>query len=232
MALKHATRPNRLAETMLSANITCWIKLALGIGGLLLSPFSLAHGLKDPTANIEVFPNGLVNIKVQFYLLDFLKRQGAANETVDLAALAVMPPPVFQMVYDTVRQAFVEQLTVTCHAAKLDRKTAGELQAEPQFDAQQLILNRRFPSGEQAHRLIQREVVEAQYANSGKPPYTYDDRRFFQVFNADFKLTAKQSAECLRIRLPSELGTVYVSYSSIQARHVDADEEWSKRNAP
>lgn len=166
-----------------------------------------AHGVKSSSATVEILPNRLVNLKVQFHLLDFLHHSPESG-VLTLPAVASMPEHMFVSLYQSVLADFDDNLQVSL----------GE---EP------AVLNLRLPSPRQAHGLLKREFVESKYAGQGSPPYTFDDRRFYQIFNYDFRLTPEQNIDDLHIRFPSKLGKIYVSFVSPQTRDVTPGEIWS-----
>ena len=172
------------------------------------------HGLRESTAEIKVLENRLVTIKVQFNLIDYLNSEARSKSPIDLEMISVMPEGMFESVYASVTESFLSGMQVFCK--RLDGS------------AQRIHINARFPSAQQAKGLIKRERVEKQYSGNGKPPYTYSDRRFFQVFNFDFRLAKGDSIDCLRMRFPSQLADVFTSFSEQQTRHVAPMSEWSK----
>ena len=177
------------------------------------SAYVYAHGIKSSSATIEVLPNRLVNIKVQFHIVDFLHNT-PESRALPLQVLASMPKKMFALLYQSVLAIFDAELQVT-------------LRSQASLNPKPVSLNLRLPTSEQAHRLLKRELVENNHSGQGSPPYTFDDRRFYQVFNYDFRLSTEQNIGDLNIIFPRELGEVYVSFITPQMRHVEPGKIWS-----
>jgi hypothetical protein len=177
------------------------------------SASSYAHGVKSSSAAIEALPNRLVNIKVQFNLVDFFSNSPQAN-ALPLQVLAAMPEKMFALLYQSILDTFDTELQVT-------------LQSQTSPKGRNAPLNPRLPSAAQAQQLLQSELAHLSRSKEAEFYYTLDDRRFYQVFNYDFRLTTEESIEGLTIAFPHKLGEVYISFNTPQMRHLEPGETWS-----
>ena len=172
-----------------------------------------AHGIKSSSATVEVLPNRLVNIKVQFHMVDVL-HAAPGTSALTLPVVAAMPEQMFASLYEAM-------------LAEFDVGLQASLLAQPGLSRQSVVLNKRLPSAQQVQGVLKRELVESKYAGQGKPPYTFNDRRFYQIFNYDFRLAPGQSIDDLKIVFPAQLGEIFVSFTAPQTRNVAPGETWS-----
>ena len=171
---------------------------------LVSSQMVCAHGVKNTSASIEIRPNGLVELQIQFHFVDVLNHIG---KDTDLVSIAAIKPKQFQVLYQTVQQLFDKGLVVT-------------------YGKKELALNERYPSTEQALELTKREFLEKTYLSDKSIPYTYSDRRFYQVFSFDFKLPKNSEIKDIKVSLSKELGEVNLTLSQSLTCHLNEVTNW------
>jgi hypothetical protein len=167
-----------------------------------------SHGLKSASATISVRPNHLIELQVQF---DFIQLLNHKNKNYSLGVIAALSDEDFGRLYDEVIKLFDRALLL---------EGEGHL----------LSLNRRYPSQSQMFGLLKRQFIESKLSGKQKAaPYTFSDRRFYQVFFFDFKMRPSQSLKDLEVTFPEELGDVYVTVTRSRNREVHAGEVWRGR---
>lgn len=168
---------------------------------LILSSFNAySHGITATSAEIQVRPSNLIELKLQFNWMDLLNHQ---SNQYSLAVVASLPEDQFALLYNAVKKLFQTELVIKKGATRLE-------------------LNMRFPSQDQVFKLLKREFVETQFQRTQTDiPYTFSDRRFYQVFYVDFLIDSHQDINALSISFPKPLGDIYttLSYSSNQELH-------------
>ena len=101
-----------------------------------------------------------------------------------------------------------------------------------QKGAKTLGINTQFPTQQQVFSLLKREFIESQFINDPKNrPYTFSDRRFYQVFYFDFLINSPQHIEDLSLSFPKELGGVYVTLTRSSNQEVTPGETWTDKKA-
>lgn len=164
-----------------------------------------SHGIKAPTAKVELRSQNIINIQVQFNLIDLLNYK---SKNYSLMAVAALPKAKFEKLYQEVIKLFNRSFTV---------KRAEKI----------IELNKRYPSSEQVYQLIQREFIEKKVTASDKHiPYTFSERRFYQLFNFDIRLKTIGDIKNVNISFPKELGDVYVTYSNSKTMELHTGETW------
>lgn len=173
---------------------------------LVLPLNAYTHGLTSASAKIELRPGNLVELKVQFNFIDLLNHQ---SKNFSLAVIAALSQEKFGLLYQEVRKLFKKKLIVKKGAKRLE-------------------INRRFPSQSQMFHLIKREFIELKFNKKQKNvPYTFSDRRFYQVFYFDFRIASAKDLKELSISFPKELGSVYMTFVQSSNREIHKGEFWS-----
>jgi len=162
------------------------------------------HGLTSTSAKIEVRPSRLVEISVQF---DFIELLNQGSRRYPLAIVAALPEDKFGLLYKEVVKLFDRELKVL-------------------LSNEQVVLNRRYPSQQQVFSLLKNQFVDSQFSTKSRMPYTYSDRRFFQVMSFDFKLVTTKKLENLAVIFPQQLGDVYVTFSKAKSSSTHPGERW------
>ena len=166
---------------------------------------ALGHGVTSATAKLEVRPNNLVELKVQFDFIELLNHKAIKYSLPQIASLK---PETFAVIYQEVIKLFNNQLTIT-HGDKF------------------VTTNKRYPSNEQVLKLLKRELIEVNFSSPNKQaPYTFSDRRFYQQFYFDFRLNNAEDLSQLQVAFPKELGNVYVTVSQSTTRELHKGEMW------
>ncbi len=80
------------------------------------------------------------------------------------------------------------------------------------------------PAQEKMFSLIKTEFIESKINHT--TPYTYSDRRFYQVLNFDVRLSNIKDMAQLSIIFPKELGDVYVTYTQSNNQEIHPGETW------
>ena len=170
-----------------------------------LSGNAFGHGLKSATANIEVRPNNLIELKVQFDLNKLLNHNSNQYSTMTLAALS---EEKFAFLYNEIIKLFDNHLQVN---------NAGK----------SITINKRYPTQQQMFQVIKRQFIKSKFtAKQAAEPYTFSDRRYYQVFYFDFKLSAKEDLAALSISFPSELGNIYITFSESTNYEIHSGKMW------
>lgn len=172
------------------------------ISAMSLSINSYSHGISSATAKISARPAGVVEISVQFNFIDLLNHN---SHEYSLAVIAALSDKEFGLLYKEVIKLFKNNLTI-----KKGTKT--------------LPPNMRIPTQAQMFSLIKSEFINSKIIH--KNPYTFSDRRFYQVMNFDVRLTDKQDLAQLSIDFPKELGDVYVTYTESNNQEIHRGETW------
>ena len=170
-----------------------------------LSSYSFGHGLKSATANIEVRPNNLVELKVQFDLKKLLNHN---SNQYSIPILAALSEEKFALLYNEIIKLFDNHLQI-----KNGDKS--------------ISINKRYPSQQQIRQVIKRQFIKSKLmAKQAVEPYTFSDRRYYQVFYFDFKLNVKNDLEALSISFPPELGNIYITFSESSNHEIHSGEKW------
>lgn len=165
-----------------------------------------AHGLTSASATIELRPNRLVELKVQFDLIDLLNHK---EKKYSLSSLASLNDEQFAQLYSQIVKLFDVRLNV---------KNKQGL----------MTLHRRYPSKEDVFMLIKRQFIsETLDIEAQAIPYTFSDRRYYQIVYFDFKLNDSSRIDDVLVEFPDELGDIYVTYAEPTTREVHKGEIWS-----
>ena len=162
------------------------------------------HGLASASAKIEVRPNRLVELRVQF---DFIELLNHDSKVYPLAVVAALPDEKFALLYKEVIKLFDNELKVM-------------------LGTKAVVLNKRYPTAQQMFSLLKGQLVDSQFSNPASKLYTYSDRRFFQVLAFDFKLLTAQESSQLKVTFPKELGDIYITYSKPKSSSLHPGESW------
>ena len=170
-----------------------------------LSFNALSHGVKSATANVEVRPGNLIELKVQFDLIKLLNHN---SNQYSLALIAALPDEKFALFYQEIIKLFDKRLMI---------KSAGK----------PVSVNKRYPSQQQVAQLIKRQFISSRLSTEqATDPYTFSDRRYYQVFYFDFRLSSKQDLDNLSVVFPPELGNIYITLSHSSNHEVHSGEAW------
>ena len=174
---------------------------------LCLLPLTVfAHGITSTTAKLEVRPNNLVELNIQFDLIELLNHHGTKYT---LAQVAALKPQTFSVLYQEITKLFDTQLKL---------KVRNNL----------LKTNKRYPSAQQVLNLLKRELIDVNFSSPQKQiPYTFSDRRYYQQFYFDFRANIEKDLSQLQIEFPKELGNVYVTVSTSATRELHKGEIWN-----
>ncbi len=179
--------------------------MAIFIAALALPMNSYSHGISTATAKISARPAGVVELRVQFDFIDLLNHN---SHDYSLPVIASLSQKEFGLLYKEVIKLFKNKLKIKNGAATL----------QP---------NMRLPTQEQMFSLIKTEFIESKISHT--KPYTYSDRRFYQVLNFDVRLSNIKDMAQLSIIFPKELGEVYVTYTQSNNQEVHRGEAWNYR---
>ena len=162
------------------------------------------HGLASASAKIEVRPSRLVELTVQF---DFIELLNHGSKVYPLPVVASLPEEKFALLYKEVIKLFDNELKVM-------------------LDTKAVVLNKRYPTEQQMFSLLKGQMVDSQFSSQVSAPYTYSDRRFFQVLSFDFKLITSQQLSDMKVTFPKQLGDIYVTYSRSKSSSLHPGEPW------
>ena len=176
--------------------------MAVFLTAMTLSINSYSHGIKTATAKISARPAGVVEISVQFNFIDLLNHN---SHDYSLPVIAALSEKEFGLLYKEVIKLFKHKLII-----KNGSKT--------------LPSNMRLPTQAQMFSLIKTEFIESKITH--QKPYTFSDRRFYQVMNFDVRLTNTQDLALLSVVFPKELGDVYVTYTQSNNQEIHRGEVW------
>ncbi len=183
--------------------IVCRFLLLFVVSLMAFKTYS--HGLVSAASKIELRPNNLVEIQVQF---DFIKLLNYRSKDYALPVIASLPKEKFGLLYVEVIKLFDKHLEV---------KKGKDL----------IALNKRYPSQERMFDVIKKQFIENKFSLKNKgAPYTFSDRRYYQVFNFDFKISEKEDLNKLRISFPKALGNIDVTYSEPTTKELHKGEAW------
>jgi hypothetical protein len=172
----------------------------------LLPIMTFAHGVTSTTAKLEVRPNNLVELRVQFDLIELLNHQA---EKYSLPQVASLTPETFGKLYQEVIKLFDKKMSI-------------------QVGDRVVAVNKRYPSKDQVLKLLKRELMEVNFSSDNKEaPYTFSDRRFYQQFFFDFRLNVKKDLKRLHLDFPNELGNIYLTMSTSKTLELHKGESWS-----
>jgi|TARA_B110000238_G_scaffold182901_1_gene209037 hypothetical protein len=183
--------------------------LMMSIILLLISTLSLpaqSHGLTSASAKIEVRPSRLVEISVQF---DFIELLNHSSKQYPLPIVAALPEDKFNLLYLEVLKLFTMKMKISIGDKLID-------------------VNKRFPTVQQVKSVLQSQFMNSQFSAQSNLPYTFSDRRFFQIVSFDFKLKSLEKIDDLKVLFPDELGDIYVTYSTTNSGHVNSGKVWEK----
>ena len=173
---------------------------------MLLSTHSQSHGITSASAHIAVRPGHLIELQIQFNFIDLLNHK---SNDYSLPIIAALSEQKFGLLYKAVITLFNQKLII---------KKAGNT----------LSLNKRLPTQKQVFALIKRQFVESRFIKDKKnTPYTFSDRRFYQVFYFDFLLNAPTDLDQLSISFPQQLGTVYVTLTESSNQAIHQGDVWT-----
>jgi hypothetical protein len=162
------------------------------------------HGVTSTSAKIEVRPSRLVEISVQF---DFIELLNQGSKKYPLAIVTALPEDKFGLLYNEVVKLFDRELKVL-------------------LDNEKTALNKRYPSQQQVFNLLKSQLFDSRFSTRSLIPYTYSDRRYFQVVSFDLKLVTTQQLDKLAVIFPQQLGDVYVTFSKSSSRSAHRGELW------
>lgn len=179
--------------------------VVLSITGLF-SAHSFGHGVISSSATVTTRANNLVEIKIQFNLQTLLNN---TEKKYSLTQLAALSDKEFGKLYYDIISIFDSGLKVT-------------------VDNSVVKLNKRYPAEKQVQGLIKREFIESRMSDAAKNniPYTYDERRHYQVFYFGFKVKSSKELDTLKIDFPTALGDLYVTYSASRTSVLHEKESW------
>mgnify|MGYP001130771186 FL=1 len=98
------------------------------------------HGLASASAKIEVRPNRLVELRVQF---DFIELLNHGSKVYTLAVVAALPDEKFALLYKEVIKLFDNELKVM-------------------LGTKAVVLNKRYPTAQQMFSLLKGQLVDSQ----------------------------------------------------------------------
>lgn len=172
----------------------------------LLSVNSFGHGLVSTTAEVSLRPHNLIEVQVQF---DFSALLNHNSNAYSLSLLASLNDEKFGLLYGEVIKLFDRRLIVKNKGIPID-------------------LHRRYPTQEQVFGLLKQQFIESTMGPSQfSLPYTYSDRRFYQLAFFDLKLNSSEDLKNLEITFPPELGDVYVTFNEPKTVEVHKGKAWS-----
>ncbi len=176
--------------------------MSVFIAAMTLSINGYSHGISSATAKISARPAGVVEISVQFNFIDLLNHN---SHDYSLPVIAGLSEKEFGLLYKEVIKLFKNNLKI---------KKGSKI----------LLPNMRPPTQEQMFSLIKTEFIESKIIH--KKPYTYSDRRFYQIMNFDVRLAGTQDLAQLSVIFPKELGDVYVTYTQSNNQEIHRGEAW------
>ncbi len=180
---------------------------------VFVAPCTYAHGISTATAKIEMRPGNLIELKIQFNLIDLLNHN---EKKYSLPLIASLSEEKFGLFYKEIVKLFKQNLII---------KIAD----------QPINSNARLPTQAQMFALLKREFIETKFSkNQQNIPYTFSDRRFYQVFYFDFRLKNPQDLEKLFIQFPQQLGTIYTTFTQSSNQEIHQGDSWkySLRHSP
>lgn len=164
-----------------------------------------SHGLTSTTAKIALRPGNLIELRVQF---DFMGILNHRSHDYSLPVIASLPEGKFGLLYIEVTKLFKTKLKVKIGNDTIDT-------------------NIRFPSQQQVMNVLKRQFIQSQFLqDNNNTPYTFSDRRFYQVFSFDFRLNSLEGLKDLSITFPKPLGEVYVTYSESSNQAIHSGSDW------
>ena len=176
---------------------------------MVLCANTYSHGLTSTTAKIALRPGNLIELRVQF---DFMGILNHRSHDYSLPVIASLPEDKFGLLYNEVIKLFKTKLTV-----KLGNDSLTDT----------ITTNMRFPSQQQVMNVLKRQFIQSQFLqDKNNTPYTFSDRRFYQVFSFDFRLNALEDLKDLSITFPKPLGEVYVTYSESSNQAIHSGSDW------
>lgn len=172
---------------------------------MLVSMNAYTHGITSTTATIALRPANLVELQVQFNFIDLLNHK---SNNYSLPLIASLSDDKFGLLYQEVIKLFNKELRITKGIEILE-------------------INARFPTQIQMFDLIKREFIEKRVMKNAKNiPYTFDERRFYQVVYFDFLINSAEDIQKLSITFPQPLGTVYVTLTQSSNQEVHKGAAW------
>lgn len=193
-----------MSITMFNQKIIVLMSFLISV--MTLSVNSYSHGISSATATISARPAGVVELSVQFDFIDLLNHN---SHNYSLPVIAALSEKEFGLLYKEVMKLFSNNLKI---------KKGSEA----------LPPNMRFPTQEQMYSLIKTEFIESKITHT--KPYTYSDRRFYQILNFDVRLSNPSDIAQLSITFPKELGDVYVTYTQSTNQEVHRGGSWNYKS--
>ena len=187
--------------------------ISLFIFSVVVAPSTYAHGISTATAKIEMRPGNLIELKIQFNLIDLLNHN---EKKYSLPLIASLSDEKFGLFYKEIVKLFKQNLII-----KIADKPINS--------------NARLPTQAQMFALLKREFIETKFSkNPQNIPYTFSDRRFYQIFYFDFKVENQQVLEKLLIQFPQQLGTIYTTFTQSSNQEIHQGDAWKYqlRNSP
>jgi hypothetical protein len=170
---------------------------------------AISHGVISATAKITHREFNIVEIQVQFDLINLLNHN---SKNYPLPIVASLPNDQFGQLYNEVKKLFARSLKV---------KIAEKL----------IPLNHRFPSQDAMFGVISRQFLEQSLARKKNVPYTFSDRRFYQVVYFDFRVTGESDINQLAISFPKELGNLGVTFVESFTKEVHSGSTWTHKQS-
>ncbi|MCB0352988.1 MAG: hypothetical protein KDD64_05660 [Bdellovibrionales bacterium] len=169
-------------------NVMKWLLLFC----MLLFPLlAYGHGIHSATAQVALRPGGLIEVEVQYNLVDLLNH---GSQEYSLPIIASLSEEQFELLHTEVLKLFTKALII-----KIGERRIG--------------LHIRFPTSDEMFAVIKREFIEAKIGGHDQSDlYTLSDRRFYQKAYFDFRLVSMDDLKSLSVEFPKELGPVYVTY--------------------
>lgn len=187
---------NRLLKPVFSLLVLC---------GSVIGSAAYGHGLKPATANIQLHPNNIVTVSVDFDLVELLNHK---QHQYSLPLLSSLSQDDFSKLYLSVTKLFNEKLTLL-------------------VSEKEQQLNRHYPSAHDVQKVIKAQFIEQQMAaNNASVLYTQSERRYYQRFSFDMKLAPTFVIEDVEISFPQPLGNIYVTYSEPISRQHAVRDSW------
>lgn len=171
----------------------------------LVPAYTSAHGVSNTTATINLRPHGMVELNVQFHFIDLMHHM---HKGINLASVAAMTPEKFKPLYQSVVELFDRQLILTQNKNRL-------------------VLHARYPDIGQVLGLLKREFLEKSHGIDKNAPYTFGDRRFYQVFTFDVTLPNKNNIKSVKVSLPKTLGEVNLTINQSLTCHLNQVTAWT-----
>lgn len=195
---------------------------------------SYAHGLISSAATITSRANHLMEIKLQFNLLtviDNLEDIHNINDKINAST-----DTMAHRAHSTAKH---QRYTLSQLVALSDKQfsvlykeliTHLDKSLQVSIAGRNITLNKRYPSQQQVSSLIKREFIESLMSEKAKrsTPYTYNERRHYQVFYVGFKVNNEAERNALKVTFPDALGDLNVTYSESTTSLLHKGQVWIK----